>query len=94
MYSVQLPGCLILLLIVLAGVFLVKKLWMLFVGFAAIMIAIYYFNLIMNMYKEKQKEKAAAYEPKHGEVYKVCPYCNSMVKVSADTCPNCNRELN
>ena len=42
-----------------------------------------------------QKEEADKnYTPQMGEVYKVCPYCNTKVKVTAITCPNCKKELN
>ncbi len=94
MYRIEIPGCLTTLLILLILYFLVKELWWLFVGIAIIVIVSYYANQIYRVIKEKKQQEAQNYTPEMGEVFKVCPYCNAKVKVTATTCPCCNRALN
>ncbi len=94
MYRIELPGCLSTLLILFLLYFLVKELWWLFVGIAIVIIVAYYANLIYKTIAEKKKQDAQNYTPQMGEVFKVCPYCNAKVKVTAVTCPCCNRALN
>lgn len=94
MYRIQINGCLTALFIFLLILFLIKELWWLIVGIILIAIAFYYGNLIYRTISEKQKESKIDYTPEMGEVYKICPYCNTKVKVTAMTCPCCNRALN
>ena len=94
MYRVELSGCLTLLIMLAIVYFLVKELWWLFVGITLIIVVAYYANLIYRtvLYKKEQQEQN--YNPQMGEVFKVCPYCNAKVKVTAVTCPCCKRALN
>ena len=94
MYRVELSGCLTLLIILAIVYFLVKELWWLFVGIALIIIVSYYSNLIYKTIVYKKQQDEQNYNPQMGEVFKVCPYCNSKVKVTAVTCPCCKRALN
>lgn len=82
------------ILIFLIILFLVKELWWLITGIAIVVIIAYYANLIYKAIISNQVEKQENYEPKMGEVYKVCPYCNSKVKVTATCCPVCKHALN
>ena len=90
----EISGCLTSLVILLITYYLIKELWWLIVGIIVIIIVSYYLRLIYITVKEKNKEAKINYNPDMGEVYKVCPYCNTMVKVTEKTCPNCNRALN
>ncbi len=94
MYRIEFTGCLTSLLIFLLILFLVKELWWVIVGVAIILIIAYYANMIYRLFADKKAEAERNYTPQMGEVYKVCPYCNSKVKVTAMTCPNCNHALN
>ncbi len=94
MYRVELSGCLIPLIIFVLIIFIVKELWWLIVGVSIILIVAYYANMIYKLFADKQKENEINYKPAMGEVYKVCPYCNTKVKVTASTCPNCKHALN
>lgn len=94
MYRVELSGCLTLLIMLTVVYFLVKELWWLFVGIALIIIVSYYANLIYKTIVYKKQQDEQNYNPQMGEVFKVCPYCNAKVKVTAVTCPCCNRALN
>jgi len=94
MYINNPSGCLaILLILFLIGLF-IKEFWWLIVGIAIILIILYYANLIYQNIIQSNKEKHANYTPEMGEVYKVCPYCNAKVSVTAIKCPVCNHELN
>ncbi len=90
----NLTGCLLSIFLILLIFFLIKELWWFFVGLILIAVAIYYGKLIYETIKNKQLEKETNYNPQMGEVYKVCPYCNTKVKVTETTCPNCKRALN
>jgi hypothetical protein len=90
----NLTGCLLSIFLILLIFFLIKELWWFFVGLILIAVAIYYGKLIYETIKNKQLEKEMNYNPQMGEVYKVCPYCNTKVKVTETTCPNCKRALN
>ena len=94
MYRFELSGCLTLLIMLAIVYFLVKELWWLFVGIALIIIVSYYANLIYKTIVYKKQQDEQIYNPQMGEVFKVCPYCNAKVKVTAVTCPCCNRALN
>lgn len=94
MYKFEISGCLTSLFILLLLLFLVKELWWLIVGIVLLLIVIYYGNLIYKTIKYKKETEQELYNPQMGEVYKVCPYCNSKVKVTAQTCPYCKRALN
>ncbi len=94
MYRIELSGCITALVILLLLFFLVKELWWLIVGIAIICIVVYYLNLIYQYITNNKTETDKTYTPKMGEVYKVCPYCNAKVRVTATTCPVCNRALN
>ena len=94
MYRFEISGCLSLLLILAILYFIVKELWWLFVGIALIIIVAYYANLIYKTILDKKEQAEQNYNPEMGEVFKVCPYCNAKVKVTAQTCPCCKRALN
>lgn len=94
MYKFEISGCLTLLITFLVVFFLVRELWWLIVGVAIIAIVLYYCKLIYQMHKDRQLQKEQNYNPEMGEVFKVCPYCNAKVKVTAISCPCCNRALN
>ena len=94
MYRFEFTGCITSILIFLLILFLVKELWWLIVGIAVILIIGYYANLIYRIIVNKKEQSEKNYTPQMGEVYKVCPYCNSKVKVTAMTCPHCNHALN
>lgn len=94
MYKLEFSGCLSTLFIFLLILFLIKELWWLIVGLIIIAIVAYYGNLIYKAYLNKKQEEKINYTPEMGEVYKICPYCNTKVKVNEKTCPCCNRALN
>lgn len=94
MYRLNFFGCLNIIIFFLLILFLVKELWWLIVGIIVILIAAYYGNLIYQSYINKKQEEKINYTPEMGEVFKVCPYCNTKVKVTEKTCPRCNRALN
>ncbi|MBQ4122938.1 hypothetical protein IJD44_04350 [bacterium] len=94
MYRIDFSGCLVSIFILLVIGYLIKELWWLIVGIIVILIVLFYANLIYYNISSKKAEKDANYDPEMGEVYKVCPYCSSKVKVTATVCPVCNHELN
>ncbi len=94
MYKIEIQGCLSLLLIAAVIFFIIAKLWWLIVGIAVVAIVYYYSKLAYYTIVNKNNEAEMNYEPKDGEVFKVCPYCNAKVKVSAMTCPRCKAALN
>ena len=94
MYRIEFSGCLTTIIFFLIILFLVKELWWLIVGIAVILIVLYYAKLIYNTISDKANNEKATYKPKMGEVYKVCPYCNTKVKITSDTCPVCKHALN
>lgn len=94
MYNIQISGCITTILFTLLICLILKELWWLFAGIALICIISYYINFIIATIKQKQKEVEQNYTPQMGEVFKVCPFCNTKVKVTATTCPCCNRTLN
>ncbi len=94
MYKIEINGCLTSIFIILLILFLVKELWWFIAGIIIIAVIAYYGNLIYEIIREKQKNELENYNPKMGEVYKICPYCHTKVKVTAVTCPCCNRALN
>ena len=94
MYRIELSGCFTTFLIFLLILFLLKELWWLIIGIILILIIIYYANMISKNIKTKVSEAEENFTPRMGEVYKICPYCNTKVKVTAMTCPCCKRTLN
>lgn len=82
------------ILILLFIFFIIKELWWFIVGIILILIALYYGKLIYETIKNKQIEYRTNYTPEMGEVYKVCPYCGTKVKVVEKTCPKCKHDLN
>lgn len=94
MYRFETSGCLTSLLILLIFYFIIKEFWWLFVGIAVVIIVAYYARLIYTTISQKKLKEEQNYSPEMGEVYKICPYCNAKVKVTAVTCPCCNRALN
>ncbi|MCD7739922.1 MAG: hypothetical protein LUH11_01040 [Candidatus Gastranaerophilales bacterium] len=94
MYKYELNGCLTAVFILLLFLFLVKELWWFIIGIIIVIITAYYLNLIYRTISQKQKEKRENYNPQMGEVYKICPYCSTKVKVTEKTCPCCKRALN
>ena len=94
MNKFEISGCLTSLIILFITYYLIKELWWLIVGIILIIIVAYYSRLIYLTIHNKNKEAQINYKPDMGEVYKVCPYCNTMVKVTDKTCPCCNRALN
>lgn len=87
-------GCLISILILAIVFAIIKEFWWLIVGIIIISIVAYYAKLIYETIKNKSIENEINYNPEMGEVYKVCPFCNTKVKVTETTCPNCKRALN
>ncbi len=94
MYKFEIQGCLSFLLIIAVIIFLTAKLWWVIVGLAVVAIVYYYARLTYLAVIQKNKEAEMNYEPKEGEVFKVCPFCGAKVKVSAPVCPRCNHPLN
>ena len=94
MYKTSFTSCLTTIFIFLLILFLIKQLWWFIVGLILISIVYYYAKLIYESTISKQINGEKNYNPQMGEVYKICPYCNSKVKVTAITCPVCNRALN
>lgn len=94
MNRIEISGCLTSLIILLITYYLIKELWWLIVGIIVILIVSYYARLVYLSIQRKNRESQINYNPEMGEVYKVCPYCNTMVKVTEKTCPCCNRALN
>lgn len=94
MYRIEFSGCLTTLLILFLILFLIKELWWLIVGIIIILIVLYYARLIYKIFFIKEIIEKETSQPKMGEVYKVCPYCNTKVKVTAATCPVCKHALN
>lgn len=94
MYRFETSGCLTSLFILLIFYFILKEFWWLFVGIAVVIIVAYYARLIYITISQKKLKEEQNYTPEMGEVYKICPYCNAKVKVTAVTCPCCNRALN
>ena len=82
MYNYQLSGCISIFFILLFAL-----------AIFILIVAAYYVYYLYDMIKRKNKEKDLM-NPQMGEVYKICPYCNASVKVTAKTCPNCNHALN
>ena len=87
-------GCLVSFLIFLLIFLIIKELWWLIVGIVLVLIVFYWGKLKYLYIVNKEKIKESTYNPQMGEVYILCPYCNSKVKVTAITCPNCGRALN
>ncbi len=94
MYNTELKGCFVSLLIMLIILFLIKELWWLIVGIIVVLIVSVYGNLIYKTICDKKNAEETNYTPEMGEVFKICPYCNTKVKVTAKTCPCCKRALN
>ena len=94
MYNTSFTSCLTTIFLFLLILFLVKQLWWFIVGLILILIVSYYAKMIYLSISSKKINKEGHYTPQMGEVYKVCPYCNSKVKVTAISCPVCNRALN
>ncbi len=90
----SLISILVTIFIVLLIFFLIKELWWLIVGIILIAIVAYYAKLIYETIKNKHEQSKVNYTPEMGEVFKVCPFCNTKVKVTEKTCPNCKHALN
>lgn len=86
-------GCIIAILIFLLGLYLLKELWWLFVGIAVIIIVAYWGKRIFLLLKESKETNSKQYNPQMGEVFKVCPYCGTKMKLTETFCPKCKREL-
>ena len=93
-FKSDLSGCLISLLFFLLALYLLKELWWLIVGIALIVVVFYWGKKIYLYLVNSKKIKDAEYNPQMGEVYKVCPFCNAKLKVTAITCPYCGKSLN
>ena len=81
-------GCLFWLIIFTWIFFALKLYYLIF----ALVIAAVCFNIYHRIkgYKEQQERISELnYEPKPGEVSKICPSCNKDVKRSATVCPFC-----
>ena len=79
-------GCLIVILILAIIYGFIKAFWWLIVGVILIAIVSYYGKLIFQMvYSKRMNICDSNHEAPMGEVYKVCPYCNAKVKVTAKT---------
>ena len=94
MFSSEVLGCLVTILIIAITFAIIKQFWWVIVGIILICIVAYYAKLIYETIKNKQNISGNNYNPQMGEVYKVCPFCNTKVKVTETTCPNCKRDLN
>ena len=94
MFSSEVLGCLVTILIIAITFAIIKQFWWVIVGIILICIVAYYAKLIYETIKNKQNISENNYNPQMGEVYKVCPFCNTKVKVTETTCPNCKRDLN
>ena len=94
MGSSEFLGCLVTILIIAITFAIIKEFWWLIVGIILICIVAYYAKLIYETIKNKHDDNERNYNPQMGEVYKVCPFCNTKVKVTETTCPNCKRALN
>lgn len=92
MYNIS--GCLISVLVLMILFILLKELWWLIVGIALIIIAAYWGKKIYLLIKYGKSIEDTNYSPQMGEVFKICPYCNSKVKVTEVKCPNCKHQLN
>ena len=90
----NISGYLKFLLIGLIIFFIIKELWWFIVGIVIIAIFAYYAKLIYETIYKKQKLNNENYTPQMGEVYKVCPYCNTKVKLNAQACPICKHAIN
>lgn len=93
MYKVEFQGCLPFLLIFAIFLFLAFKLWFVIVFILMIFLLRNFISALNLNLKLKQQEKEKNYTPHKGEVYKICPYCNTNVKRSAEKCPNCGQPL-
>lgn len=89
MFSFEMRGCLSVFLILFLLLFLALKLWFVFAIILIIYIAKNFITSVNFNINVKKKEQEMNYEPKKGEVYKVCPFCGQSVKRSASKCPNC-----
>jgi len=87
MYKIEIQGCLSSIFILALVIFIIAKLWWLIVGLVIIAIVYYYSRLVYLTITEQKNQAETNYEPKDGEVFKVCPYCNTKVRVSAISCP-------
>lgn len=87
-------GCLISIAILVIIFAIIKEFWWLIVGIIVICIVAYYAKLIYELLLQKNNGTNNNYNPQMGEVFKICPYCNTKVKVTESTCPNCKRALN
>ena len=87
-------GCLISLILFLLLLSLLKELWWLIVGIAVVLIVAYWCRKIYLLLLNNKNEQYNKYNPEMGEVFKICPYCNSKVRVTEITCPVCKRALN
>ena len=94
MFNSEFWGCLVTILILAITFALIREFWWLIVGIILICIVAYYGKLIYETIKNKESEAEKNYNPQMGEVYKVCRFCNTKVKVTETTCPNCKRDLN
>lgn len=89
MYFVSSPlGCL-LWSALLIWIFFKLKLY--YVIFAIILFAVFYniFSQIKSGIKQQKINKELNFEPKMGEVSKICPECGNDVRRSAEVCPHC-----
>jgi len=80
-------SCLSLIFGFIAFIFLIKFWFILLI----ILLGIYLFN--RGQIQGSMFEKKERYESKPGEVYKVCPHCNSKADRRADFCDNCKRAI-
>ncbi len=87
-------GCLAFIIITIISLYLLKELWWLIVGIALILIVFYWGKQIYLLIKTAKDNQKSNYNPQMGEVFKICPYCNSKVKVTEVCCPNCKHALN
>lgn len=94
MYKIEISGCFTFLLFCLLVLFLIKELWWLIIGIILAVIIFYYAKVIYNTFLNKNNEENKNYTPEMGEVYKICPYCNTKLKINATCCPVCKHALN
>lgn len=96
MYKIQIQGCLpiIIILMILSFVFFVAlKLWLVFAVLLLIYLMRNFIQSAVNKVQLTKEEKEKNYTPHKGEVYKICPYCGSSIKRTAEKCPHCGGSI-
>ena len=88
---INLSGCLVSILFFLIIFLIIKELWWMIVGIAIILIVAYWCKKIYILLVKKKEN--TEYTPNMGEVFMICPYCNSKVKLNSSECPICKHKF-